>query len=183
MAASTKLMTADELLMLPDNGKRYELIEGVLNEMSPPGTAHGHTAMRAGAILFNFVHQRDLGEVFAAETGFILSTNPDTVRAPDAAFVAAERLPTGDLPVGYLRLAPDLVVEVVSPSDTASELQSKVFTWLDAGCRLVWVVFPTTRSVTVYRSKENVRVLTEEDTLDGSPVFQGFRAEVRELFR
>ena len=183
MTVSTKLMTADELLMLPDDGKRYELIEGVLNEMSPPGTTHGLTAMRAGAILFNFVHQRELGEVFAAETGFVLSMNPDTVRAPDAAFVAAERLPTGDLPAGYLRLAPDLVVEVVSPSDTASELQSKVFTWLDAGCRVVWVVYPATRSVTVYRSREDVRVLTEEDTLDGSPVFQGFSAGVHDLFR
>lgn len=183
MAVSTKLMTADELLMLPDDGKRYELIEGVLNEMSPPGTAHGLTAMRAGAILFNFVHQRDLGEVFAAETGFILSTNPDTVRAPDAALVAAERLPTGDLPAGYLRLAPDLVVEVVSPSDTASELQSKVGTWLDAGCRLVWVVNPATRSITIYRSREDVRMLGERDVLDGNPVFDGFSAQVRNLFR
>ena len=183
MAVSMKLMTADELLMLPDDGKRYELIEGVLNEMSPPGMTHGLTAMRAGAILFNFVHQRDLGEVFAVETGFILSTGPDTVRAPDAAFVAAERLPTGELPAGYLRLAPDLVVEVVSPSDTASELQSKVCTWLDAGCRLVWVVYPATRSVTVYRSREDVRVLGGADVLDGSPVFDGFSAEVCDLFR
>ena len=125
MTVSAKLMTADELLMLPDDGKCHELVEGVLIEMSPAGRTHGRTAMRVGAILFNFVHQRDRGEVFAAETGFILSTNPDTVRAPDAAFVAAERLPTGDLPDGYLQLAPDLVVEVVSPSDTASELQSK----------------------------------------------------------
>lgn len=183
MTVSTKLMTADELFVLPDDGRRYELIEGVLNEMSPAGMTHGLTAMRAGAILFNFVHQRELGEVFAAETGFILSTDPDTVRAPDAAFVAADRMPQGDSPPGYLRLAPDLVVEVVSPSDTASELQGKVCTWLDAGCRLVWVVYPATRSVTVYRSREDVRVLGEGDALDGSPVFQGFRAGVRELFR
>lgn len=183
MTVSTKLMTADELLLLPDDGKRYELIEGVLNEMSPAGTTHGITAMRVGAVLFNFVHQQDLGVVFAAETGFVLSTDPDTVRAPDAAFVAAERLPAGDLPATYLHLAPDLVVEVVSPSDTASELQGKIFTWLDAGCRLVWVVYPATRSVTIYRSREDVRVLREEDTLDGSPVFEGFSAEVRDLFR
>ena len=183
MAVSTKLMTADELLMLPDDGKRYELIEGVLNEMSPAGAAHGFVALNVAVVLQQFVQSRGLGVAFAAETGFVLSTDPDTVRAPDAAFVAAERLPTGNLPTGYLRLAPDLVVEVVSPSDTASELQSKVCTWLDAGCRLVWVVYPGTRSVTVYRSRENVRVLTEEDTLDGGPVFEGFSAEVRELFR
>ena len=124
MAVSTKLMTADELLMLPENGKRYELTE-----------------------------------------------------------VATDRLPPGDLPNGYLRLAPDLVVEVASPSDTASELQSKVCTWLDAGCRLVWVVYPATRSVTVYRSRADVRVLGADDVLDGGPVLDGLSAEVRELFR
>ena len=183
MAVSTKLMTADELLMLPDNGKRYELIEGVLNEMSPAGAAHGFVALNAAVMLQQFVQSRGLGAAFAAETGFVLSTDPDTVRAPDAAFVAAERLPTGNLPAGYLRLAPDLVVEVVSPSDTASELHGKVCTWLDSGCRLVWVVYPATRSVTVYRSREDVRVLGEGDALDGSPVFEEFSAEVRDLFR
>ena len=183
MAVSTKLMTAEELLMLPDNGKRYELIEGVLNEMLPAGAAHGFVALNAAVILRQFVQSPGLGAVFAAETGFVLSIDPDTVRAPDAAFVAADRLPPGDLPPGYLRLAPDLVVEVVSPPDTASELQSKVCTWLDAGCRLVWVVYPATQSVTVYRSREDVRVLGADDVLDGGPVFDGFSAEVRELFR
>ena len=183
MAVSTKLMTADELLKLPDDGKRYELLEGVLNEMSPAGAAHGFVALNAAVILRQFVQSRGLGAAFAAETGFVISTDPDTVRAPDAAFVAAARLPAGDLPTGYLRLAPDFVVEVVSPSDTASELQSKVCTWLDAGCRLVWVVYPATRSVTVYRFRDDVRVLGEKDILDGSPVFHGFSAEVRDLFR
>ena len=183
MTVSTKLMTADELLKLPSDGKRYELTEGVLNEISPAGKPHGLVAMKAGIILYQFVHQLGLGKVFAAETGFVLSTDPDTVRAPDAAFVAADRLPTGDLPAGYMRLIPDLVVEVVSPTDTASDLQSKVFTWLDGGCRLAWVVYPATRSVTVYRSREDVRVLREEETVDGSPVFDGFSAEVRDLFR
>ena len=183
MTLSTKLMTADELLMLPDDGKRYELVEGVLNETALAGAEHGLTAMEVGVLISQFVHARELGAVFAPGTGFVLSLDPDTVRAPDVAFVAADRLSPDDLPDSYLRLAPDLVVEVVSPSDSASELQSKVFTWLDAGCRLVWVVFPTTQSVTVYRSREDVRVLGEGDVLDGSPVFQGFRAEVRDLFR
>ena len=183
MPVSTKLMTADELLKLPDDGRRYELVEGVLNEMSPAGAAHGFVALNVAVILQQFVQQRGLGAVFAAETGFVLSMDPDTVRAPDAAFVAADHLPPGDLPPGYLRLAPAFVVEVVSPSDSASDLQSKVCTWLDAGCRLVWVVYPATRSVTVYRSREDVRVLGEADVLDGGPVFEGFRAEVRDLFR
>ena len=133
MTVSTKLMTADELLRLPDDGKRYELVEGTLNETPPAGTERGLIAMKAGSILYQYAHERGLGEVFAAETGFVLSSKPDTVRAPDVAFVAADRLPSGGLPAGYLRLAPDLVVEVVSPSDTASDLQSRVYAWLDAG--------------------------------------------------
>lgn len=183
MTVPTKLMTAEELLRLPDDGKRHELIEGTLNETPPAGTEHGLIAMNAGAILFQFARQRELGEVFAAETGFVLSSEPDTVRAPDAAFVAADRLPSGGLPAGYLRLAPDLAVEVVSPSDTAADLQGKVYDWLDAGCRLAWVVYPATRSVTVFRSRHDVRALGEEDTLDGSPVFDGFNIQVRDLFR
>ena len=183
MTVSTKLMTADELLRLPDDGKRYELIEGVLNERALAGAVHGLAATEAGILLHQYVHARGLGAVFAPGTGFVLSTDPDTVRAPDAAFVAADRMPQGDSPPDYLRLTPDLVVEVVSPSDTASGLQSKVCTWLDAGCRLVWVVYPAARSVTVYRSREDVRVLGADDVLDGVPVFDGFSAEVRALFR
>ena len=183
MTALTKLMTAVELLRLPDDGKRCELVEGTLNETPPAGTEHGLIAMKAGVILYQYAHERGLGEVFAAETGFVLSSEPDTVRAPDVAFVAADRLPSGGLPAGYLRLAPDLVVEVVSPSDTASDLQSKVYAWLDAGCRLVWVVYPATRSVTIFRSRHDVRALGEEDNLDGSPVFDEFNIEVRNLFR
>ena len=89
MTVSTKLMTADELLMLPENGKRYELVEGVLNERALAGAVHGLTAMEAGVLLYQFVYPRGLGAVFAPGTGFVLSTDPDTVRAPDVAFVAA----------------------------------------------------------------------------------------------
>ena len=182
MATSAKLMTADELLMMPDDGRRYELIEGELIELVPPGAAHGFVASNSGGVLREFVRPRKLGVVFGAETGFVISTDPDTVRAPDAAFVAADRLPEGGLPVGYLRLAPDLLVEVVSPSDTASEVHDKVCEWLNAGCRLIWVAYPATRSVTVYRSLEDVRILGPDDMLDGVPVLEGFSIRVSELF-
>ena len=182
MTVSTKLVTADELLGLAGDGKRYELIEGALFETSPAGTEHGRIAMKAGVMLYRFVRPRRLGEVFAADTGFVISSEPDTVRAPDVAFVAADRIPSSGVPAGYMRLAPDLVVEVVSPSDAASDLQSKVYAWLDAGCRLVWVVYPATRSVTIFRSRHDVRALSEEDTLDGSPLFDAFNLGVRELF-
>ena len=182
MTVSTKPMTADEFFRLAGDGKRYELVEGALFETSPAGTEHSMVAMTAGAMLFRFVRPRRLGEVFAADTGFVLSSDPDTVRAPDAAFVAADRMPADGVPAGYMRLAPDLAVEVVSPSDTASDLQSKVYAWLVAGCRLVWVVYPATRSVTIFRSRHDVRALSEEDILDGSPIFDAFNLEVRDLF-
>ena len=182
MATSAKLMTADELLEVRDDGSRYELIEGELVELVPPGAAHGFVASNAGATLREFVRPRRLGAMFAAETGFVISTDPDTVRAPDAAFVASDRLPEGGLPLTYLRMAPDLVVEVVSPSDTASDVHCKVCAWLNAGCRLVWVIYPETRSVTVYRSIEDVRILASDDALDGTPVLDGFSIRVSELF-
>ena len=182
MVTSAKLMTADELLMMPDDGGRYELIEGELVELVPPGAAHGFVALNSGGVLREFVRPRRLGVVFGAETGFVISSDPDTVRAPDAAFVASDRLPQGGLPAGYLRLAPDLVVEVVSPSDTASEVRDKARTWLNAGCRLVWAAYPATRSVTVYRSMEDVTILGSDDMLDGSPALEGFSIRVSELF-
>ena len=182
MTVSTKVMTANELLRLPDDDKHYERVEGTLNEKAPAGTEKGRIAMKAGVILYQYAHERGLGEVLAAETGFVLSSEPDTVRAPDVAFVTADRLPSGGLAAGYLHLAPDPVVEVVPPSGTASDLQSKVYAWIDAGCRLVWVVYPGTRSVTVFRSRHDVRALGEEDHLDGSPVFDELNIEVRKLF-
>ena len=182
MATSAKLMTADELLLMRDDGRRYELIEGELIELTPPGAAHGFVASNASGILREFVRPRGLGAVFGAETGFVISTNLDTVRAPDAAFVSAERLPKGDLPVTYLRLAPDLVVEVVSPSDTASEVRDKIRMWLDAGCRLAWVAYPQTKSVTAYNSMDDVKTLGPSDTLDGAPVLDGLSLRVSDLF-
>jgi len=175
-------LTAEEFFHLATYDRCYELVKGELYEMTPAGAAHGSSAMRAGALLNVHVRANQLGEVFAAETGFILRRNPDTVRAPDAAFVSRDRLPTGELPVGFLELAPDLAVEVVSPGNTAREVQEKVEDWLRAGTRLLWVLYPATRSVAVHRSLEDVRVLSEEDALEGGEVIPGFACEVRELF-
>lgn len=184
MATSARLMTADELLNMPDDGLRYELIEGELIELTPPpGTLHGSVAGNAYLELRSFVDRQVLGRVFAAETGFRISANPDTVRAPDAAFVAADRLPEGDLPEGYLAFAPDLLVEVVSPSDRASDVQEKVHRWVDAGARLVWVAYPTTKSVAAYRSRTEVTIVEGEELLDGAPVLDGFSIPVSRLFR
>ncbi len=182
MTTLAKPITAEEFLLMPDDGKRHELVEGELTELTPPpGWVHGKTQSNTSGVLREFVRPRRLGDV-VTETGFVISTDPDTVRAPDVAFVSAGRLPKGEPPAGYLRLVPDIAAEVVSPSDTASEIRSRVRMWLEAGCRLVWVVYPASRSVTVYRSMSDVTMLEADDVLDGAPVLDGFGVSVSDLF-
>jgi Uma2 family endonuclease len=182
MAKTRALMTADQLLRLPDTGPRYELVAGELIEMAPPGGEHGYVANRAQYRLNLFLDQHGLGgAVFAAETGFRIRRDPDTVRGPDAAYVAQERLAQARV-AGYPDLAPDLVVEVVSPGDTASEIHTKVMEWLGAGTRLVWVLYPRGRSVVVHRPGGEARVLQADEVLDAEPVLPGFSCRVADLF-
>jgi Uma2 family endonuclease len=176
------LMTAEELFQLPDDDYKYELVEGELIRMPPTGAEHGDAAMNAGFLLKGYVKTHDLGVVSAAETGFILKRNPDTVRAPDAAFIAKARVPLEGIPRTYWPLAPDLAVEVVSPNDRFDEVQEKVAEYFTAGTRLVWVVLPKTRTVLVYRSFHDVRSLGVNDELSGEDVIPGFTCRVAELF-
>jgi Uma2 family endonuclease len=182
MGATTQLMTAEELLKLPRGRNRYELVEGELRQMSPAGHNHGKIAARLGAELFRHVEEHDLGEVYAAETGFKLKSDPDYVRAPDAAFVRRERVEQVGDAQGYFPGAPDLAAEVVSPGDSVGEVEEKVEEWLDAGASLVWIVSPKLRTVTVYRSRTDVTTLTEKDTLDGGEVVPGFNYPLAKLF-
>jgi Uma2 family endonuclease len=175
-------MTADQLLRLPPDGHRHELVEGELKVMTPASPRHGRIAMRIGSLIEQYARQHGLGIVYAAETGFQLRENPDTVRAADAAFVAKSRIPPEGEPEGYWAIAPDLVVEVVSPSDSASEVQSKVADWLEAGCQLVWVVYPDTQTVTEYHSLTEIRVLTASQSLEGGDTLPGFACLVSEIF-
>ena len=181
MRTRKTLLTAEDIFKLSATDRRYELVKGELYEMPPAGARHGDVASETGARLRVHVRTNQLGRVFAAEAGFILHRDPDTVRAPDASFVAAERLPP-ELPAGFLLLAPDLAVEVVSPGDTDREVQEKVEDWLAAGTRLVWAVYPATHPVAVYSSLETVQVLSQEDTLEGSEVVPGFACRVGDLF-
>ena len=162
--------------------KRTELVRRGLVVMAPTGGRHGQVAHRVGLFIGNHVLARNLGRVFAAETGFLLRRNPDTVRAPDVAFVAGERLGAEETPAGFLELAPDVVAEVVSPGDPAGEIRDNVGDWLAAGTRLVWVVYPETRSVVVHRQGGAPESLSGEDTLNGVPVLSDFTVRVRELF-
>lgn len=178
----TKPLTADELLEMPDDGHRYELIEGELRRMSPAGDEHGRVGMELAIPLGSYVKKNRLGKLYLAETGFLLGTNPDTVRAPDIAFVRIERINESPEVKGYRIGAPDLAVEVVSPGDTVSEVEEKVAEWLAGGARMVWVVSPKLHTVTVYRSLTDIVTLTEKDKLDGADVVPGFQMNVAEIF-
>jgi Uma2 family endonuclease len=175
-------MSADELLAMPDDGFRYELVKGELIRMSPAGSEHGEVAMDLAGPLYQYVKEHNLGTVYAAETGFKLESNPDTVRAPDIAFVRLERAQQKGRPKGFWPGAPDLAVEVVSPGDTVGEVEEKVAEWLAGGARMVWVISPKLQNVTVYRSLTDVVTLTMKDILDGADVVPGFQINVAEIF-
>lgn len=182
MSTEVQLMTADELLALPRGQFRYELINGELKKMSPAGHDHGRIAMELAGPLQLFVKKKKLGKIYAAETGFVLTTNPDTVRAPDIAFIRQERVGQVGRSKGYWIGPPDLAVEVISPSDTVGEVEGKVHMWLERGTRLVWVVSPKLCNVTVYRSLTDIKILTEKNTLDGGDVVPGFQIPIAEIF-
>jgi len=182
MTIQTGPVTAEELLRKPDDGFRYELVRGELRKMPPAGSEHGYIAMRLGSRLGRHVEANDLGRVYAAETGFKLTSDPDTVRAPDAAFIGRERVEEAGRVEGYWPGAPDLAVEVVSPGDTHTEVVEKALAWLGAGSRMVLVVDPGQRTATVYRSLDDIRILTEGDAIDGADVVPGWRLPVAELF-
>ena len=172
-------VTADELLQMSRAaGKRYELIHGELRTMAPAGYQHGKVASAINALIRDYVTAHQLGDVVAAETGFLLSRNPDHVRAPDFAFVAAGRVPPGPGPIGYPELAPDFVAEVVSPGDSASEVQERVDDWLRAGTRIVWVVYPTLRRVVVWRGPGLAELRGADEEVDAEPVIPGLRVRV-----
>jgi Uma2 family endonuclease len=182
MATGNKLMTADELWRMPDDGQRHELIAGELRSMPPSGWEHGWIAVRVTVPLSQYVDANRLGVVCGAETGFILTRDPDTVRAADVAFVRRERvLAAGDVK-SYWPGAPDLAVEVVSPHDRYTEVDAKVVEWLTHGTRMVLVVNPRRRVVAVHRPHRAVRELTESDVLDGEDVVPGWTLAVREIF-
>ena len=180
--STTTRMTAEELLRMQDDGCRYELVAGELRKMVPAGWKHGDVGGRLHSLLGHYVVEQELGKIFFAETGFLLARDPDTVRAPDIAFVHKDHLPTPEPEEAFWPGAPDLAVEVVSPGDTLGEIDEKVKAWLDAGAMTVWVVNPQCRNVTVYRSTTDIRVFTENDELDGQKVVPGFRSPVRAVF-
>ncbi len=182
MSVASRLTTADELLRMSGAGKRFELIAGELHEMSPAGFEHGVVIVRLTRLLANFVLEHDLGHVAGAETGFLLSRDPDTVRAPDIAFVKKERVVPGDLPKSYWPGAPDMAVEVMSPDDTIKSVDAKAAAWLAAGTHEVWVVHPRWRTITVYGLAAQTRTWTADEFLESPELLPSFRFRVGDVF-
>ena len=179
-AGSLELMTADQLLSVAIPGKWTELVRGRLVVREPPGTYHGRVSATLVWLMESFARQHRLGATYAQDTGFKIFSDPDTVRAADAAFVSRGRL--SSIPErGYAAIAPDLVAEVVSPHDRRGELLAKVGDWLDAGVRLVWVIDPGRKEVQVHRLNGSISILGVNDVVDGEDILLGFRFTVAEL--
>ncbi|MYC06658.1 MAG: Uma2 family endonuclease [Chloroflexi bacterium] len=183
MTTATKIMTADELLAMPDDRSHlYELVKGELITMPPAGGEHGAIGIRAAVRIGVFVERNDLGVIFNSDTGFIVETDPDTVRAPDVSFVRKERILAEGIPKGFIPGAPDLAVEVISPSDSYTEVAEKVVQLLEAGTLLVVLIDPRTRTITLRHRSGETTTLTEADTLTLGDVLPGFECAVGELF-
>ena len=176
------LLTAEDLEMVEVPGKVTELLRGRLVVREPPGARHGSVAARLTYLLGDHVYRHGLGVVFAQDTGFKIESDPDTVRAPDVAFVAslrADQIPE----TGYATLAPDLAAEIVSPGDRPGELLAKVGLWLDAGTRMVWVIDPARSQARVYRDTGELSIIPADGSLDGEPVVPGFTCALADVLR
>jgi len=163
---AVRVTTAEQLFGYAHEPYQQELIAGRLHEMEPPGAEHGMVATRIARLLDAHVQQADLGIVFASEVGFHLAHDPDTVRAPDVAFISRERVEKTGIPRGYWPGPPDVAIEVVSSNDRRADVDGKALDWLDARARAVVVVDPELRVATVYRARDDIRVCTAGELLD-----------------
>jgi Uma2 family endonuclease len=173
-------MTARELESVDIPGKVTELVQGRLVVKEPPGTEHGRMAANLAFLISAFVRPRKLGAVYSQDTGFKIAANPDTVRAPDVAFVSVERRPEPGR--GYASVAPDLVVEIRSPDDPKAEVAEKMQGWLAAGTRLAWVIEMDRRVASAHRPDGTTTVVEPDGFLDGETVLPGFRCRLAEVF-
>jgi Uma2 family endonuclease len=175
-------MTAEELMNLPDDDLRHELINGELITMPLPKAPHGRAANRLGAPLTQFVLDRDLGEVLIGDVGYQLTWNPDTALGPDISFMSKQRLKEMGEVEGYWQGPPDLAVEVLSPGDRCGKVNKKISLWLGSGTKQVWIVDPKHRTVTIYRSEVDTTTFSGADYLEAEDLFPGFRLSLDRIF-
>ena len=179
--------TADEFFKIARSLGRCELVDGEIQLMEPAGGEHGNIAFKIGGRLLAFIEEHDLGEGFAAETGYILKHaqkegEQDTVRGIDVSFIRKEHIPPGGVPKKFIPFPPDLAVEVVSPGDTKREVAEKVQEYLDFGVPLVWVVRPKEKTVTVYRANGDIETKQGDEVLSGEDVVPGFVLAMNQIF-
>ncbi len=180
---ATKLMTAEDLWEMPEvPGKQFELVNGELVEMPTASHYHNLIVFLIGRLIESFATERDLGYTFVDGVSFVLRRNPDDVRGPDVSFLAKDRVTSLDMLLKPWDGAPDLAVEIISPSDRATEINEKIKSYQAAGTRLIWVVWPDTQSVTTYDARGSISDLQSEDILDGGDVLLGFTVAVGRLF-
>ena len=176
-----KPLTAEEFFRLPRpaDGSQQELVRGEILTMPPPGGLHGVTCLKVGRRIGNFVEDGPGGTVASNDTGFITDRDPDSVRGPDVSYWSKERLK--EVPVGYIEIAPDMLVEVLSPSNTSKQIRAKIKEYFARGVRLVWVIAPEDRTLTIYRTPDEGRVLHETAIVNGEDVLPGFECRVSDL--
>jgi Uma2 family endonuclease len=181
IVSEKKLLTAEEFFLLPQppDGSQQELVRGEIITMPPPGGLHGVCCLKTGRRIGNFVEDNNRGTVTSNDTGFITERGPDSVRGSDIAYWSKERLP--EVPVGYIPIAPDMLVEVLSPSNTSKQIFAKLKEYFARGVRLVWVLAPEDRTLTIYRTADEGRVLHETATVTGEDVLPGFTCRVSDL--
>ena len=180
-AVRSKPMTAEEFWRLPGSGKNRSLVRGEVIETMPPGGLHGVLALEVSVRLHQWARNGPGGFV-GVESGFVLARKPDTVRGPDVFYVGPDKAPDAGAPEAFWAVAPDLAVEVVSPSEKADDVREKVRDYLAAGTRLVWVVYPRTREVVVHTPDGLSRAYGEGDRLETFDALPGFTCAVAELF-
>lgn len=179
MSTST-LMTAEQLFELSPRLPRAELIEGELREMTPSGAEHGLVSLELMGELREFLKRNPVGRAFG-EVGFVICRNPDTVLVPDGAFVASVRLAQTGVPSGLYDGAPELVLEVISPTDRPKQYEEKAQIWLAAGARLVWLIHPRKRTATIYRPGLTPVTISADEHLTGEDVVPGFRCRLGDV--
>jgi Uma2 family endonuclease len=179
-SVAQRLLTVEEFWRLPENGTRRELVRGEVVETMPPGGVHGAIAAALVSVLRAWAGA--LGGYVGVEAGFVLARNPDTVRGADVSYVRADRIPPDGVPEAFWPMAPDLAVEIVSPSETADEVRAKVRDYLAAGTPLVWTIYPRTREVVVHTADGLARAYSDSDVIEHPDVLPGFTCPVAELF-